>query len=83
MGALVTLFSFKEWRPTQAFSVMDFDDTHSYGGKGDGNPLIKQTNQNKAEFCKAWNGQLCRSHVTLLVSMRAWLFHTRLRCSCL
>lgn len=55
MDALIRLLSDKEWRPPLAFSVMDFYNRNSYGGKGDRNPLIKT--KSKQNFMKPGTGR--------------------------
>lgn len=74
MDALIRLLSDKEWRPPLAFSVMDFYNRNSYGGKGDRNPLIKT--KSKQNFMKPGTGRSWRICVILSASAVAWLFRT-------
>lgn len=60
MNALVRLFSFREWRSTEAFCVIELYCRNSYGDKGDNTLLILKSIFKEQIFMKAGTGKLLR-----------------------
>lgn len=86
--SLLRLFSFKKWKCTPAFSVMEFDYRNSHGVKGDRNLQIKKKKKKipRAEFHGAWSWEMVQgpSHPVGSQPQQSlvWLFGVCFLCSC-